>query len=293
MLWVAARVLPESGPRERVGGLDLVGILLLTLAVIGVELPLLQGGSWGGRTWWLAWTGHLLLVLFVLWERAAARRARQPLIDPVLFRARTFWVGTAVAGAIYGGFTGIFVPLMQFLQQGMHDTALKASQTMVMFTLGSAVCGILSGRVVHRAGRALVIGGTALTAAGLLIAALAVGGATPGNNMVLRLSLPLLVVGCGAGCVIAANQTLALHPVPRHDGSTAAGVYQTGMKLGTSLGTALAASLYFGGLVSAHQDYAAAARDGLLGAAGLCAVAFMVALPGLTLGRRRTASAVS
>jgi len=110
--------------------------------------------------------------------------------------------------------------------------------------------------------------------------------------MGLVLAVPLLVAGCGCGCVIAANQTLALHRVPRKEGSTAAGVYQTGMKIGTSLGVALSSSLYFSELVATHGDFAAAAELGFATAAALAAVAFLIALPGFTLGVRNTPASI-
>ncbi|MFD4558447.1 MFS transporter [Streptomyces sp. NPDC058469] len=288
-LVLAARLLPEGRRTERPGSLDLVGMLVLGVAVTAVMLPLLQSGDWADRRWWLAWCGLVLLAVFVLWERSVARSERQPLVDLNLFRERTYWVGALVAAALYGGFTGIFIVLSQFLQQGMHYSPLKASLCTVLFTVGSAVCGVISGRVVHRVGRPLVIVGSALTAMGLAATALMVGRSSVGDNMFVVMALPLLVAGCGAGCVIASNQTLALQLVPRGEGSSAAGVYQTGMKIGTSLGTALASSLYFGQLLATHRDFAAAARTGLLGAAALAAVAFLVALPGLTLrGRQGT-----
>ena len=99
--------------------------------------------------------------------------------------------------------------------------------------------------------------------------------------------------GCGTDCVIAANQTLALHRVPRKEGSTAAGVYQTGMKIGTTLGVALCNSLYFSELTASHRDFAAAARIGLVGAAALAALAFAIALPGFTLRVRDPAVSVA
>ncbi|MFB7499963.1 MFS transporter [Streptomyces sp. NPDC056161] len=289
-LLLAARLLPEGRRGARRRGLDLVGTVVLGLGVTGVMLPLLQGGAWAERRWWLAACGIALLAVFVRWERSVTLRERQPLVDLSLFRERTYWVGTLVAGALYGGFTGIFIVVAQFLQQGLHYSPLKASLCTVLFTVGSAACGVVTGRLVHRIGRPLVVVGTAMTAAGLAVTALVVGASGPGDNMFLRMALPLLVAGCGAGFVIAANQTLALQGVPRRDGSTAAGVYQTGMKIGTSLGTALAGSLYFSKLLATHGDFATAARTGLLGAAAVATVAFVVALPGLTIPGRQDAT---
>lgn len=287
VLFLALRLLPQGNRVEARRTLDLVGVLVLGLAVTAVMLPLLQSGDWADRRWWLTWTGLALLAVFVLHERAVARQGRQPLVDLNLFRERRYWVGTLVAASLYGGFTGIFIVLTQFLQQGLGYTALHAALSIVAFTVGSAVCGVISGRIVHRVGAPLVIGGTAVTAVGLAATALVVGGsAGSGAPMGLLLAGPLLVAGCGAGCVIAANQTLALHRVPRKEGSTAAGVYQTGMKIGTSLGTALATSLLFSRIAATHGDWAAAAQTGLIGAAALAAVAFLVALPGFTLGGR-------
>ena len=239
-----------------------------------------------GRPLWLLPIGVVLLVLFVLYERSLGRRQRQPLLDLSLFRVRSYWVGTLVAAAFYGGFTGIFLVLSQYFQQGLHYTALHASESIATFTIGSAVCGVLGGRLVNRIGRSLVIYGSIATAAGLAATAVLVRTASP-SDIGLVLALPLLVAGCGAGFVIAANQTIALHRVPRKEGSTSAGVYQTGMKLGVTLGTSVASGLYFATLTSTHDDFPKAASAGLTGAAGLAGVAFLVALPGLTYRRRR------
>jgi hypothetical protein len=74
------------------------------------------------------------------------------------------------------------------------------------------VCGVLGGRLVNRIGRSLVIYGSittataTATAAGLAATAVLVRSASP-SDVGLVLALPLLVAGCGAGFVIAANQT--------------------------------------------------------------------------------------
>jgi hypothetical protein len=64
------------------------------------------------------------------------------------------------------------------------------------------------------------------------------------------------------------------------------------MKIGTSLGTALASSLFFSEIVATHGDFATAAGVGLTGAAALAGVAFLVALPGFTLRVRESTATV-
>jgi EmrB/QacA subfamily drug resistance transporter len=286
-LVLGMRVLPQDQRTGRRRTLDLAGALVLGLAVTAVMLPMIQSGNGTNRRPWLIGVGAALLLVFVLRERGLARRGRQPLVDLTLFRVRNYWVGSLVAAAFYGGFTGMFLVITQYLQQGVHYSALQAALSTATFTAGSAVCGIVSGRMAHRAGRQLVIGGSVATALGLAAAALLVRSSS-GAGIGLVLAAPLLVAGCGAGCVIAANQTLALHRVPRNEGSTAAGVYQTGMKIGTSLGTALTTGLFFGEIIATHGNYSAAAAVGLTGSAALAGVAFLVALLGFTLRARKS-----
>jgi EmrB/QacA subfamily drug resistance transporter len=333
-LVLGMRVLPEDRRSGQHRAFDAVGAVTLALAVTAIMLPLIQSGQGHIPRPWLMGVGALLLVVFVRRERAVARGGRQPLVDLTLFRVRNYWVGALVAAAFYGGFTGVFLVMSQYLQQGLHYTALQAALSTLAFTIGSAVCGVISGRFVHRVGRSLVIGGSAATALGLGAAALlirsygaagnatvaataggrgtgalarvgarvgtqvgqgagSVAGSSAGHNIGLILIVPLLVAGCGAGCVIAANQTLALHRVPRKEGSTSAGLYQTGMKVGTSVGTALASALFFNELATTHGSFATAASVGMTASAALAGVAFLVALPGFTLRVRESAPTVA
>ena len=243
------RVLPADQRHARRNSLDYVGVGLLALAIVGVMLPLAEAGRNGIPRAWLIIVGAALFAAFVAWEFAIRRRGRQPLVDMSLFRFRAYWVGTLVAAAFYGGFTGIFVVLTYYFQEGLRYSALHASLISAVFTTGSAVCAIVFGRLIHRIGRSLVIAGSAVTALGLGAAAALIGTSSGGEFPVL-LPVVLLIGGCGAGCVIAANQTLALHFIPRREGSSAGGVYQTGMKIGSSLGVAIATALFFSSMTS-------------------------------------------
>jgi hypothetical protein len=100
---------------------------------------------------------------------------------------------------------------------------------------------------------------------------------------------PLLVAGCGCGLVIAANQTLALHEITRANAGVAAGIYQTGERIGTALGTALSSALFFGGFAATGGDYHAAVGNGLASPAELVGVALLIGTADILWPVRRAA----
>jgi EmrB/QacA subfamily drug resistance transporter len=276
-LAVGYRVLPADR-RGRAHRLDLVGVLLLGLGVLAVMEPLLQSTGARAHPWfWLFGVGAALLVLFVLWERRLGARDGRPLVHLKVLRIRGYAVGTMIATTFYAGFTSIFLVITLYLQQGLKYTALQAALSTLVFTVVSATAAIISGRLVYRVGRPLVVAGTAIAALGLTAVALVAHGWT-GPNVALALAGPLLVAGCGCGLVISANQTLTLHEITRATAGVAAGVYETGQRIGTALGTAVASALFFRTLASTHGDYHAAVGLGLASSAVLVGLSFLVGL---------------
>jgi EmrB/QacA subfamily drug resistance transporter len=276
-LAVAFRVLPADR-RGRAHRLDLVGVLLLGLGVLSVMLPLLQQtGAKAHPQFWLFACGIVFLVLFVFWERRLGARNARPLVHLKVLRIRSYAVGTMIATSFYAGFTGIFLVLTLYLQQGLKYTALQAALSTLIFTVASAATAIISGRIVHRVGRRIVVLGTAIATVGLIVVALLAHGWT-GPNTALVLAAPLLVAGCGCGLVISANQTLTLTEITRATAGVAAGVYETGQRIGTALGIALASALFFGALARTHGDYHAAVGLGLTSPAILVGLAFLIGL---------------
>lgn len=101
------------------------------------------------------------------------------------------------------------------------------------------------------------------------------------------------MAGLGSGLVIGPNQTLALQYVPPADSGTAAAMVQTGQRMGMSLGTAVAATLFFGRLTHVHgheSNYSNAASYSLYGAAIMVAAALVFGTADLLLERRAKAA---
>lgn len=257
---LAWRLLPSSGPKRRRESLDPVGVVLLGMGVTALLLPFVQEQVWHGRAkWLLVPLAVVVLAGFLGWER----RHREPMVNLSLFRRRSYTLGTTIALVYFAGFTAIFFIFTLYLQNGQRYSALLAGLAITPFALGSGVGAAVGGRVVSRLGRPLVAGGLGLVAAGLAATFLAADVAG-GRDVALATAAPLLVAGIGSGLVISPNQTITLSEVPPEGGGSAAGMLQTGQRIGMSVGIAAVGAIFFATLAGSHGDWAAAFRRGLL-----------------------------
>ncbi|MFC7551009.1 MFS transporter [Plantactinospora sp. GCM10030261] len=268
----AWRLLPARGSSDR-EGVDPLGVTLLGVGLVCILLPLVQREQWRGPAGWLLIPAGLgVLAGFVGWERRYGRR-RTPVFDLTLFRLPSYTLGALIALIYFAGFTAIFFVFTIYLQNGLRYSALAAGLTLTPFALGAAVASALGGRVVNRLGRPLVAAGLALVALGLG-AVVAVLSLAPGHLSAV-LAAPLAVAGIGSGLVITPNQTLTLAEVPVDRAGSAAGMLQTGQRVGAAIGIAGVGAVFFAGLTDG--DYAAAVRTALLVTIGFVLVALLTA----------------
>lgn len=285
---LALRWLPP--PRRRHDGerldLDPVGVTLLGLGVAALLLPLIERGRGDGFSfpWWTGLIGAGLIAGFVAWESAYTARDRSPLVELALFRVPGYPSGATVSAVFFAGFTGIFFVLTIYFQQGLGYSALGAGLMVTPYAAGSATGSALGGRLVHRFGRLLVTGGLVLSLVGL-VATDVVLTEVDGPSLPWALAGPLLLGGLGSGFVISPNITLTLHDVPVERAGTAAGVLQTGQRIGTAAGIALIGAVFFG-LGAASGDLTNAAALALRLAAAVISLALIASAVDLRTRQR-------
>jgi EmrB/QacA subfamily drug resistance transporter len=285
---LARRWLPEPHRRPHGERLDLdpVGVVVLGLGVTALLLPLVESGRGGSALafpWWLGLVGAGLVTGFILWENAYTARGRSALVDLRLFRVPGFSSGATVSAVYFAGFTGIFFVLTIYFQQGVGYSALLAGLVVTPYAAGSAVGSWLGGRLVHRFGRLLVTAGLALTLVGLVVVDVVLG-SVQGRGIGWAVALPLLVAGLGSGFVISPNITLTLHEVPVRRAGTAAGLLQTGQRMGTAAGIALIGTVFFA--VATTSGQVAGATMALRIAAAVISVALIASAVDLRTRRR-------
>ncbi|BCJ70052.1 MFS transporter [Polymorphospora rubra] len=266
--------------------LDPVGVVLLGVGVVVLLLPLVQEQQWRGPVKWLLLpVAAAVLFAFVRWERHHRRAGGAPVFELSLFRLRSYSLGAVIALLYFAGFTAIFFVFTLYLQTGLGYSALLAGLAVTPFALGSAVGAVVGGRLVNRYGRPLV-------AAGLLLVALGLAGTivalhfVPGHDAALATTAPLLLAGFGSGLVITPNQTLTLSEVPVGNAGSAAGMLQTGQRIGSAIGIAGVGSVFFARLAATGFEWSIAFRDALAVALVFMLVALAAALTDVLVAHR-------
>jgi EmrB/QacA subfamily drug resistance transporter len=281
-----ARMVPAGRPDRTDPRLDLVGAALLGLAVLCLLYPVIALESGARLPLLLLPVSAVLVVAFAAWERRTVSRGAPPLLDVVLLRQVPGYARGIVIGSLYfTGFTGVFLVLSVFLQDGLGLGALEAGLLLTPFAVGSAVASPVAGRLVSQVGRRLT--GIALLTmmSGLLVLLPLVTLVPEGGSLWLLLALPLLLAGLGGGAVVAPNFTLTLADVPPRMGGAAGAAVQTGQRLGASLGAAALLTTYE--LTARAADPVRGLQAALVVALVILGVALIVAVLGA--GPRRLA----
>jgi MFS family permease len=95
------------------------------------------------------------------------------------------------------------------------------------------------------------------------------------------------VGGIGGGMVTSPNITLTLASVPVWMAGVAGGALQTGQRIGSAIGTATLASIFYAVLARTGRDYPVAVSDTLLCASGIMLLALLLATTELVRRRAR------
>ena len=239
-LYLIARLLPTVRTAGARFGLDFLGVITFTAAVVPVlvALTLAETSPWNDPYvigWFVA--GLVFFLAFLLVES----RATDPMIPLSLFRNRTFSVSVlATFFAVFGFSTLIiFLPLWFQIVQGATTT--ESGYLLFPFLLGLIVSSIAAGQIVSRTGRYKVLLASAL-------AVMAVGLALFSN---LRADTPtailwswMLIAGLGVGPTMAVFTLIVQNDVPFKQLGTATSDLTLVRQIGTSVGLTMAFTLF-------------------------------------------------
>jgi EmrB/QacA subfamily drug resistance transporter len=277
-LTFAPRVIPESkGPRT--GRLDLLGAALVTVALVALVLPLLEGRQHGWPLWtWLSLAAAPgILVMFWLYERRLARRGGTPLVNPELFRTPGVRSGLVVQLVFWSGQASFFLVLSLYLQLGRGLSALQSGLVFTILALAYLVASMRAPALTERYGRRVLAIGAGTLAVGHVLLLLAVADVGVGGSVALLVP-GLVLVGAGMGLGITPLATIIMAGMTAEHAGATSGVLATVQNVGNALGVAVIGVVFFGAV---HGGFAHAFElgVGVLAAILIAVVALTRLLP--------------
>lgn len=241
-LVMTARFVPESrAPKPRRP--DPVGQLLVIALLGSVTYGIIEGAAAG-------WTSPLILGCFALALGSLAglltyeRRRHEPLVELGFFRSVPFSGATVIGVSAFAALGGFLFLNTLYLQNDRGLSALHAGLFMLPMAAMTLVCAPLSGRLVGARGPRLplVLGGTAMTASGLMFAAF------DARSTDTALFTAYVLFGIGFGLVNAPITNTAVSGMPRSRAGVAAAIVSTSRQVGQSLGVAVIGAAVAAGL---------------------------------------------
>ena len=241
LLVAGSRLLPR-GRGEPGRGLDPAGLAILTPAVLALVLPLVLGQSEHWPAWgWACLAASLLgFAAFAVAERRLAAAGGSPLIPGRVLLLPGVAMGIAALFAVLAVFGGFFFTLALHLQGGLGEPALRAGLTFAPAGLAFALVS-LNWQRIGGGQLALITGGFAASAAGLLTLAFLLRGGRDGGAW---LYLATAVTGAGMAASFSPLMTDVLIRVPVADAADATGVIVTVNQLALVVGVATFGTLY-------------------------------------------------
>lgn len=233
-------VVPENRSRDTARALDVPGALTVTCGLMAVIYGIAESSAygWGSVRVTTALTaGGILLALFLL---SQARYARHPLVPLEVFRNRSVSAANLVA---FFGIAALFSTFYFFtllLQQVLGYGPLRTGLSYLPLSLGIALGGWgISSRVPRTGPRPILLGGLALSCAGLLW----LSGVDRHADYATDILGPALLLGLGMGTVLNATTNAATSGLPPHQAGLASGLLNTTRQLGSAFGLVTLATL--------------------------------------------------
>jgi EmrB/QacA subfamily drug resistance transporter len=244
---IAGAFLIRESRSPRKPKLDVIGMLLALAAVTLLVYPLTEGRALG----WPAWTfamlagAAVLLGAFIAFERHRVATAGSALVEFGVFRSRPFSVGMGMWWLFWIASGGFFFAWTLFLQEGLGWTPLRAGLTAATLAVGVGIgAGNAPGKLVPKFGRAVLVAGALINAAGFLTFAWLAWHYGP--SLSSWQIIPVHVVsGAGFGMVVAPTLDLLLGQVPSREAGNASGLLNTVQQLGLAIGVALVSVVFF------------------------------------------------
>ena len=214
---------------------DLLGAILLSVAVASLVAAIVEGSSWG-------WTSARTIGAFVLaaaasgWLVVRSFRHPNPILEPAVIRHRAVALADVSSLVFFSGFGALVLGGVLFLTGVWHESVLRAGFMIapgpLLAGLAAFPGGLLGARFGHR-----IVGtvGALLFAAGGVYFVVRVGVSPDWVTDYLPGSV---LTGIGVGLMLPSLGGAATAPLPPQRFATGSALYAMSRQIGVALGVA-------------------------------------------------------
>jgi EmrB/QacA subfamily drug resistance transporter len=235
--WLSGRrVLAESRDTAAQGRPDALGAVLLIAGIGALSLAIVQGNDWGWRDPRVAGAFGLaaLAVPLCVWR---TRTHPVAVVDPSLFRVRSFVVANAATVLFTAAFFGGLLANVLFLTTVWRYGLIQAGLALTAAPVCAALAGAAVARLPRRYGhRAIIVPGVLFFVSGLVLFLLRLGL----ESSFLAVWLPAnILLGLGVGLALPTLSSATMVGLPPARLAAGSAVFSTARQLGAVIGVAL------------------------------------------------------
>ncbi|MFD2936695.1 MFS transporter [Spirosoma flavum] len=241
-LLAAVVYLPET-VSNRKQSFDYAGTVILTIGLVCLIYPLIQGRE-TGWPWWticMLMTSFGVFYYFIRHQQGKLKRGHAPLVNMNLFLFRDFNIALLATLFFFMVHTSYLLICTLYFQNGMGIPPYQAGLNFVLWGLGFMISSLLSIRLVVRHGKIVLQIGVVIMVVMLLLQLNLFTLQSPRWTIILL----LVPYGFGSGFVLPSLLNMALKSIPIQFAGAASGMYSTSQQTASALGVSLIGGLFF------------------------------------------------
>ncbi|MGA8082607.1 MAG: MFS transporter [Candidatus Nitrosopolaris sp.] len=261
---IAALFIVCESKSEKPIRLDIGGAAIMSVILFLLLYPLIEGrgAGWPLRMYAAIILSIILIVPFIFFERRLSTSehdhntkngkrlhsaSKAPIVPLLLFKDRSFVIGTSIIIVFYIGYTAFIFVLTFYLQNGLGLSPLSSGLTFLPLGVGFLVSSSLTPKIVPKLDAGILKIGAIVIIIGYELLIIT---AHQESNIGLRWSQLLeymFIIGIGNGFLIVPLINIILSRVKDQQyAGAASGVYNTMTAIGNAMGIAFIGSIFFG-----------------------------------------------
>ena len=241
----AWRLLPANEERET-SPVDVGGVVLITLLLVSLCIPLLEGRDLHWPVWLLALFVAVvpLTWAFIKYERQAAVKGRTPLIRLELFSTPYLKAGIPIALLFMVAYASFLFLFSVYVQSDLGFSPLRSGLTYLPAAVSFLLGSLAAARLVQFLGRQVLSWGYITAALGLLV--MATVAVTAGGRLNSWEMAPgLFLTGWGLGLGFSPLVGIIVSGLKPSEAGSGAGIITTTLQAGNVLGVAVLSLVFF------------------------------------------------